>query len=200
MMNYPQPLEDLIDQFMKYPGIGRKTAERYALFTVNRLNAESAEQFAAALVAASTKITRCSVCGHLTEADPCAICANPIRDQGIILVVESPKDVFTIEKSGNYHGLFHVLHGNLSPLNGIGPEELNLKSLWTRVQNESVKEIIIATSATQEGEATAMYIKRILKGTDLLVTRIAYGVPVGANLEYTDDITLNRAIQNRREF
>jgi recombination protein RecR len=199
-MNYPKPLEDLIDEFMKYPGIGRKTAERYALFTVNRLNAESVGQFASALVSASTKITRCSTCGHLTEADPCAICADSNRDQSVILVVESAKDVFTIEKSGNYRGLFHVLHGNLSPLNGIGPEELNLKSLWTRVQNEAVKEIVIATSATQEGEATAMYIKRILKDTDLLVTRIAYGVPVGANLEYTDDITLNRAIQNRREF
>lgn len=200
MMNYPKPLEDLIDEFMKYPGIGRKTAERYALFTVNRLNAESVGEFAGALVSACTKITRCSICGHLTETDPCSVCTNPNRDPSVILVVESPKDVFTIEKSGTYRGHYHVLHGNLSPLNGIGPEELNLKSLWPRVQNEAVKEIVIATSATQEGEATAMYIKRILKETDLLVTRIAYGVPVGANLEYTDDITLNRAIQNRREF
>jgi len=199
-MNYPRALEDLIDEFMKYPGIGRKTAERYALFTVNSLEKESVLSFSTALAAVKNKIIHCSVCGHLTETDPCAICADGNRDQSTLLILESAKDVFTMEKSGNYHGLYHVLHGNLSPLNGIGPDELNLKSLWTRVQNESIKEIIIATSGTQEGEATAMYIKRILKDTDLLVTRIAYGVPVGANFEYTDDITLNRAIQNRREF
>jgi len=199
-MNYPRALEDLIDEFMKYPGIGRKTAERYALFTVNSLEKESVSSFADALTAVKKKIIHCSVCGHLTETDPCPICTDGNRDSSILLILESAKDVFTMEKSGNYHGLYHVLHGNLSPLNGIGPDELNLKSLWTRVQNESIKEIIIATSGTQEGEATAMYIKRILKDTDLLVTRIAYGVPVGANFEYTDDITLNRAIQNRREF
>lgn len=185
---------------MKYPGIGRKTAERYALFTVNHLDDESARAFSEALLAAKNRILRCPVCGHLTETAPCPICADPNRDRSVILVVESPKDVFALEKAGNYHGLYHVLHGNLSPLNGIGPEELNLKSLWPRLENEAVKEIIIATSATQEGEATAMYLKRILRETDLLVTRIAYGLPVGANLEYTDDVTLNRAIQNRREF
>jgi recombination protein RecR len=199
-MNYPRALEDLIDEFMKYPGIGRKTAERYALFTVNSLEKESVQSFADALTAVKKKIIHCSVCGHLTEIDPCPICTDGNRDPSILLILETAKDVFTMEKSGNYHGLYHVLHGNLSPLNGIGPDELNLKSLWTRVQNEAVKEIIIATSGTQEGEATAMYIKRILQDTDLLVTRIAYGVPVGANFEYTDDITLNRAIQNRREF
>ena len=199
-MNYPAPLEKLIDEFMKYPGIGRKTAERYALFTVNRLTEESAHDFAKAVTDVKANIIHCSICGHLTETDPCSICRDTNRDQTIILVLESPKDVFTIEKSGNYHGLYHVLNGNLSPLNGIGPDELNLKTLWTRIQQDTVHEVIIATSATQEGEATAMYIKRILKDTDLLVTRIAYGVPVGANLEFTDDLTLNRAIQNRREF
>jgi recombination protein RecR len=199
-MTYPKPLEDLIEEFMKYPGVGRKTAERYAMFTVNRLDNESAERFSAAIKAVKQEIVHCSVCGHLTQTDPCAICSDSRRDPSVILVVETAKDVFTLEKSGNYHGTYHVLDGNLSPLNGIGPDELNLKSLWTRVQNEIVKEIIIATSATQEGEATAMYIKRVLQGTDLLVTRIAYGVPVGANLEYTDDLTLNKAIENRREF
>lgn len=196
----PKPLEDLVAEFMKYPGIGRKTAERYALFTVNHMDQESTHAFSEALIAAKTGILRCPVCGHLTETAPCPICVDPGRDRSVILVVESPKDVFALEKAGTYRGLFHVLHGNLSPLNGIGPEELNLKSLWPRLENEAVKELIIATSATQEGEATAMYLKRILRDTDLLVTRIAYGVPVGANLEYTDDITLNRAIQNRREF
>jgi len=199
-MTFPKPLEDLIAEFMKYPGIGRKTAERYALFTVNRLDADSVQRFSEALQSVKSKIIQCPICGHLTETAPCPICADPHRDSSVILVLESSKDVFTIEKSGTYHGLYHVLNGNISPLNGIGPEEINLKTLWGRVENEGVKEIIIATSATQEGEATAMYIKRILKDIDLLVTRIAYGVPVGANLEYTDDITLNRAIQNRREF
>lgn len=199
-MNYPRPLEDLIDEFMKYPGIGRKTAERYALFTVNNLSEESAKSFAEILSTVKKKIIHCSVCGHLTETDPCSICSDANRDPSILLVLESAKDVFTMEKSGNYHGMYHVLHGNLSPLNGIGPDELNLKTLWTRVQNESIKEIIIATSGTQEGEATAMYIKRVLKDTDLKITRIAYGVPVGANFEFTDEITLNRAIENRREF
>ncbi|MFA6648668.1 MAG: recombination mediator RecR [Candidatus Izemoplasmatales bacterium] len=200
MMNYPKSLEDLINEFMKYPGIGRKTAERYALFTVNKLDSESAHDFSQAISAVKEKIIQCPICGHITETNPCSICADPLRNQTIILIVESAKDVFTIEKTGKYHGLYHVLNGNLSPLNGIGPEELNLKSLWSRVQNAIVKEIIIATSATQEGEATAMYIKRILKEIDLAVTRIAYGVPVGANLEYTDDLTLNLAIENRREF
>ncbi len=193
-------MEDLISEFMKYPGIGRKTAERYALFTVNRLEETSIRGFSEALLAAKSKIVRCSICGHLTEATPCPICADPHRDASILLVVESSKDVFAIEKSGTYHGLYHVLNGNLSPLNGMGPDDLNLKSLWTRVENEAVKEIIIATSATQEGEATALYIRRVLKDIDVVVSRIAYGVPVGANLEYTDEVTLNRAIQNRREF
>jgi len=200
MMNLPKPLEDLIAEFMRYPGIGRKTAERYALFTVNRLEESSVRGFSEALVAAKARIVRCPVCGHLTETVPCPICADPHRDLSVLLVVESSKDVFAIEKSGIYRGLFHVLNGNLSPLNGIGPDELNLKSLWARVENETVKEIILATSATQEGEATAMYIRRVLKDVDVVVSRIAYGVPVGANLEYTDEVTLNRAIQNRREF
>ncbi|MDD3126994.1 MAG: recombination mediator RecR [Candidatus Izemoplasmatales bacterium] len=200
MMNYPQPLEDLINEFMKYPGIGRKTAERYALYTVNKFDIAAAHDFASTIIAAKEKIIQCPICGHLTETNPCSICADTNRNQTIILIVESPKDVFTIEKSGKYHGLYHVLNGNLSPLNGIGPEELNLKTLWSRVQNEIIKEVIIATSATQEGEATAMYIKRVLKDIDLVVSRIAYGVPVGANLEYTDDLTLNLAIENRHKF
>ena len=142
----------------------------------------------------------CPTCGHLTDQERCEVCVDPLRDGSRILVVESAKDVFSIEKAGDYRGLYHVLNGALSPINGIGPEELNLKSLWPRVQEERVKEIIVATGATQEGEATAMYIRRILKDTDLLVTRIAYGVPVGANLEFADDATLAKAIQNRRSF
>ena len=199
-MDYPKALENLIVEFMRFPGIGRKTAERYALFTVNKIDNDSAAAFSSALLNVKTQIHPCSVCGHLTDVDPCQICSNEIRDHSRILVVESPKDVFSIEKAGKYHGLYHVLNGALSPLNGIGLDDLNLPSLWTRIQNDQVKEIIIATSATQEGEATAMYIKRVLKDIDIIVSRIAYGVPVGGNLEYADSETLSRAIEYRRLF
>lgn len=199
-MRLPQVLEDLVASFMKFPGVGRKTAERYALHVVNRLQEDESHDFADAIIAAKTRIHPCPVCGQLTDADRCEICSDPLRDGTRILVVESAKDVFSIEKSGEYRGLYHVLNGALSPINGVGPEELNLKSLWPRLQEERVQEVIIATGATQEGEATALYIRRILKETDLLVTRIAYGVPVGANLEFTDDATLSKAIQNRRSI
>jgi len=199
-MDYPQALETLIQEFMKYPGVGRKTAERYALFTVNKMDNESVSTFSDALVKGKSLIRQCSICGHLTDINPCAICSNHNRIQSQILVVETAKDVFAIEKSGRYYGLYHVLNGALSPMNGVGLEDLNLQSLWVRIQNEEVKEIIIATSGTQEGEATAMYIKRVLKDVDVKVSRIGYGVPVGGNLEYADSETLSRAIENRREF
>lgn len=199
-MDYPKALENLIAEFMKYPGIGRKTAERYALFTVNKIDLDSATSFSTALLNVKSQIHPCSICGHLTDVDPCQICSNQNRNHSQILVVESPKDVFSIEKAGKYHGLYHVLNGALSPLNGVGLEDLNLPSLWTRIQSEQVNEIIIATSATQEGEATAMYIKRVLKDIDIIVSRIAYGVPVGGNLEYADSETLSKAIEYRRQF
>lgn len=199
-MDYPKALEDLIRAFMKYPGIGRKTAERYAMFTVNRLETEDVQLVSNSLIAAKTNIHPCSVCGHLTDEDPCRICADPHRDKSLILVLESSKDVFAIEKSGNFHGLYHVLSGVISPMNGIGPEDINLVSLINRLHDETVKELIIATSATQEGEATAMYVKRILATSGITVSRIAYGVPVGANLEYADEMTLQKAIENRRIF
>ncbi|MBU1144505.1 MAG: recombination mediator RecR [Firmicutes bacterium] len=199
-MHFPKVLEDLVTEFMKFPGIGRKTAERYALFTINQLDKESAEQFSKAILDVKNKIFTCSVCGHLTDVDPCEICKDSNRDLSKMMVVESAKDVFTIEKSGYFNGHYHVLNGAISPMNGIGPDELNLPKLWNRIQNETVKELIIATSGTQEGEATAMYINRVLKNMDILVTRIGYGVPVGSNLEYADDMTLSKAIENRRKF
>lgn len=199
-MIYPEALEELISEFMKYPGIGRKTAERYALYTVNHFDQEALDRFSQALSAIKSRIGRCRICGHLTETDPCTICQNPNRDKSVIMVVESPKDVFTIEKSNKFRGIYHVLHGALSPLDGLGPDELNLASLWPRIQQSEVKELIIATSATQEGEATAMYIQRVVKNMDLLLTRIGYGVPVGTNLEYADEKTLSKAIENRRSF
>lgn len=199
-MIYPQALEELISEFMKYPGIGRKTAERYALYTVNQFDQEALDRFSQALKTIKARIGRCRICGQLTETDPCSICQDTTRDSSIIMVVESPKDVFTIEKSKQYHGSYHVLHGVLSPLDGLGPEELNLATLWPRIQQPEVHELILATSATQEGEATAMYIQRVVKNMDLCLTRIGYGVPVGTNLEYADERTLSKAIENRRSF
>ncbi|MFH0992810.1 MAG: recombination mediator RecR, partial [bacterium] len=154
-MRFPQALEALILEFMKYPGVGRKTAERYALYTINRMDDESVRTFASAISTAKAAVHGCRVCGHLTDQDICDICADPQREQDHILIVEASKDVFSIEKSGDYRGLYHVLNGALSPINGIGPEELNLASLWPRIQDERVREIIIATGSTQEGEATA---------------------------------------------
>ncbi|NLZ61935.1 MAG: recombination protein RecR [Acholeplasmataceae bacterium] len=199
-MNYPNALEELIFHFMKYPGVGRKTAERYALHTLGKISQEDLDDFSKALASVKSKIGRCSICGHLTDVDPCSVCADNNRDKGTILVVESPKDVFAIEKLGKYHGRYHVLHGAISPVDGVGPDDLNLKSLWNRIAEEQVKEVIIATSATQEGETTAMYIHRVITNTDVLVTRIGYGMPVGGNLEYADDKTLAKALEYRRKF
>lgn len=199
-MQYPKALEDLISEFMKYPGVGRKTAERYAMFSVIDLKNESIKDFSQALISAKEKIRPCNICHHLTDKETCDICCDSTRDSSKIMVLETTKDVFSIEKSGTYRGLYHVLNGVLSPLNGIGPNELNLVSLWKRLEKDDVEEVILATSATQEGEATAQYIKRVLREVEVLVTRIGYGVPVGSNLEYADDQTLNKAIENRRVF
>lgn len=199
-MNYPQALETLIQAFQKYPGVGRKTAERYALFTIHQLDSSQVQLFQDALQEAKALIHPCSVCGHLTDCDPCMICANPERNHSQILVLETSRDVFAIEKSHRYFGLYHVLQGAISLVNGIGPDELNIASLLKRLEDDRVKEMILATSATQEGEATAMYLNRVVKNTDVVVSRIAYGVPVGANLEYADEVTLSKAIENRRIF
>ncbi len=199
-MDYPRPLEDLIAQFMKYPGIGRKTAERYALFTYDKFDSKNLQEFAETLASVREKVFRCSICGQITDVDPCRICSDRSRDSSIIMVVESPKDVFSFERSGFFKGKYHVLNGALSPINGIGPDELNLASLWTRLQDETIREVILATSSTQEGEATAMYIQRVLKNLDVQVTRIGYGVPVGANLEYADELTLAKAVENRKAY
>jgi len=199
-MSFPKPIEDLINQFMKYPGVGRKTAERFVFHTINKLNDESVKEISRALIDLKENINYCKICNNLTDKEVCYICANEKRDDSLILIVESPKDVFSIEETSQYKGLYHVLNGVLSPSDGIGPEELNLKSLWNRVAEKSVKEIIIATSSTQEGETTALYIKRVLQDTDLTVSRIGSGVPVGLNLEYADQLTLTKAIENRKKI
>jgi recombination protein RecR len=199
-MNFPKTIESLINEFMKYPGVGRKTAERFVFHTINHMDNESVKDLSNALLDVKENIKHCQVCHNLTDHDICDICRDQSRDSSIILVVENPKDVFSIEDTSQYRGLYHVLNGVLSPSNGIGPQELNMSSLWDRVSEENVKEIIIATSSTQEGETTAMYIKRVLEKTDVIVSRIGYGVPVGLNLEYADQLTLTKAIENRKKI
>lgn len=199
-MVLPQALEDLIEEFKKLPGVGRKTAERYAMHIINKYTEEEVNQLTKSLFDAKARLHHCAICGNLTDEEICSICKDEKRDLSTILVVENTKDVFSIEKGSEYHGLYHVLNGVLSPMEGMGPEDINLESLWKRVINENVKEIIIATSSTPEGETTALYIKRVLQETDILVSRIGYGVPVGLNLEYADDLTLSKAIENRKKI
>ncbi|MDY0023415.1 MAG: recombination mediator RecR [Candidatus Izemoplasmatales bacterium] len=199
-MIIPQSLEDLIEELKKLPGVGRKTAERYAMHIINKYSIEDVNTFSESLLKAKNKLKHCSICGNLTDDDTCSICKDENRDKSIILVVESVKDVFSIEKSREYKGLYHVLNGVLSPMDGMGPEDINLDGLWKRVTEKSIKEIIIATSSTPEGETTALYIKRVLQDLDILVSRIGYGVPVGLNLEYADDLTLSKAIENRKKI
>ena len=199
-MIIPQSLEDLIEELKKLPGVGRKTAERYAMHIINKYSIDDVNNFSESLLKAKNKLKHCSICGNLTDDETCSICKDENRDKSIILVVESVKDVFSIEKSREYKGLYHVLNGVLSPMDGMGPEDINLDGLWKRVTEKSVKEIIIATSSTPEGETTALYIKRVLQDLDILVSRIGYGVPVGLNLEYADDLTLSKAIENRKKI
>lgn len=199
-MLLPKAFEDLIIEFMKLPGVGRKTAERYVLYMIEKLSNEDTDNFSTAIINLKNNIHHCKVCGHLTDQDICDICSNQNRNESLLLVVESPKDVFTIEKSGEYKGYYHVLNGVISPMDGYGPDDINLATLWPRISKDHVKEVIIATSSTQEGETTALYISRVLKDIDVLVSRIGYGVPVGLNLEYADDLTLSKAIENRRKI
>lgn len=201
MEEFAAPIARLIDELSKLPGIGRKTAQRLAFHLV-----ETREQdvygLAKAMVDAKKKIVFCSVCFNITENDPCNICSHPGRDRGTICVVESPRDVAAMERTREYSGLYHVLHGSISPMEGRGPEDIKIKELILRLQehSEEVKEIILATNPTIEGEATAMYISRLLKNTGIRITRIAHGIPVGGDLEYTDVVTLAKAVEGRREL
>lgn len=199
-MQYPEPIAKLIDSYMKLPGIGNKTAVRLAFYTID-MNEKDVVAFSQALLAAKRDLHYCSVCGNITESDPCTICADKGRDQSQLIVVEQPKDVMSLEKMREYHGLYHVLHGVLSPIEGKGPEDINIKSLVKRLQTkESVKEVIIATNATPEGEATAMYLSRLLKPAGIKVTRLASGLAVGSDIEYADEMTLYKAIEGRQEI
>lgn len=198
-MLYPPPIAKLIDSFSKLPGIGTKTATRLAFYTIG-MSDEDVNDFAKNLLAAKRELTYCSVCGNLTDEDPCAICTDETRDKSVLLVVEESKDVTAMEKIQEYHGLYHVLHGLISPMNGVGPDDINLKSLINRLMDSEINEVIVATNATADGEATSMYISRVLKPAGIKVTRLARGLAVGSDIEYADEVTLLRAIENRTEL
>ncbi|CAM4215633.1 recombination mediator RecR [Streptococcus penaeicida] len=198
-MLYPTPIAKLIESYSKLPGIGVKTATRLAFYTIG-MNDDDVNDFAKNLLAAKRELSYCSICGNLTDEDPCSICQDPNRDKSKILVVEDAKDVSAMEKIQEYHGFYHVLHGLISPMNGIGPDDINLKTLITRLMDSEVNEVIIATNATADGEATSMYISRVLKPAGIKVTRLARGLAVGSDIEYADEVTLLRAIENRTEL
>ncbi len=195
---YPIAIEKLIEEFAKLPSIGQKTAQRLTLHVLN-LPEDEVREFAQALVKARGTIKYCSQCGNFTDSDPCSICSNPSRNQEIICVVENAKDIMTIEKVKDFNGVYHVLHGTISPMAGRGPEDIRIKELITRINSE-IKEVIVATNPNIEGEATAMYIARILKPLGAKVTRIAHGIPVGGDLEYADEVTLAKALEGRKEI
>ncbi|MED4588308.1 recombination mediator RecR [Priestia flexa] len=197
-MHYPEPISKLIDSFMKLPGIGPKTAVRLAFFVLN-MKEDTVLDFAKALVNAKRNLTYCSTCGHITDQDPCYICQDQRRDRTIVCVVQDPKDVIAMEKMKEYTGLYHVLHGAISPMEGIGPEDIKVPELLKRLQNDEIQEVILATNPNIEGEATAMYISRLLKPTGIRITRIAHGLPVGGDLEYADEVTLSKALEGRRD-
>jgi len=200
MYTYPKPLEKLINELSKLPGIGGKTAQRLAFYILSAKD-DDAYSLSAAITSAKKDMKYCSVCGNLTDIDPCSICTDSTRDGSVICVVESPRDVAAIERMREYKGLYHVLHGSISPMDGIGPDDINLAQLIVRLrESDDVKEVIVATNPNVEGEATAMYVARLISPSGIKVSRIAHGVPVGGDLEYTDEITLAKAIGGRREI
>ena len=199
MSFFPASLETLIEKFASLPGIGRKSAQRLA-FHLLALPDEEAQAFSDAIVEAKNNVHCCRICQNLTEGEICSICASDRRDKSIICVVSEPRDVLSIERGREYNGTYHVLHGVLSPMSHVGPDDIRIKELLVRVAEEDVEEVIMATNPDTEGEATAMYIARLLKPFEIKVTRLAYGIPVGSNLEFADDATLNRAIEGRIEM
>lgn len=196
MSFFPSSLENLIDKFASLPGVGKKSAQRLA-FHILSLPEIEARSFAEAIISAKQSVHCCKVCQNLTEGDVCSICSSDRRDKSVICVVSEPRDVLSIERGREYNGTYHVLHGVLSPMNHVGPDDIRIKELLVRAADEEIEEIIMATNPDTEGEATAMYISRLLKPFNIKVSRLAYGIPVGSNLEFADDATLNRAIEGR---
>ncbi len=199
MAYYPEPIAKLIESYAKLPGIGQKTATRLAFYTIG-MSDDDVNQFAANLLSAKRDLHFCSICGNLTDAAPCNICSDESRDRTTIFVVEESKDVLAMEKIREYNGLYHVLHGTISPMNGVSPDDINVKTLITRLMDSQVAEAIIATNATSDGEATAMYLARIIKPAGIKVTRLARGLAVGSDIEYADEVTLSKAVENRQEI
>lgn len=199
MQDYSEPIHRLIDELRRLPGIGQKSAQRIA-FHLLRVAPEDAQRLIQAIIDVKERIVFCSVCNNLTDVDPCGYCSSPTRDHGVICVVEEPANLVAIERTREYRGLYHILHGALSPIRGIGPEELKIKNLLERLLSGEAKEIILATNPNTEGEATATYLARLLKPLGLRVTRIGMGLPVGSDLDYADEVTMHRALANRREL
>lgn len=199
MENYSEPIDRLINEFSKLPGIGRKTAQRLAFHVIN-MNPDDVSSLSKALMDVKREIKYCKVCCNISDSDICSICANGHRDSSTICVVEDPRDVAAMERTKDYNGKYHVLNGVISPMDGIGPDMLNIKELISRLGDGSIKEIIMATNPTIEGEATAMYVSRLVKPMGIKVTRIAHGLPVGGDLEYADDVTISKALEGRREI
>ena len=199
MSFFPASLENLVDHFAALPGVGRKSAQRLAFYVLG-LSDDEARSFADAITDAKKNVHCCRICQNLTEGDICSICASQTRDKSIICVVSEPRDVLSIERGREYNGTYHVLHGVLSPMSHVGPDDIRIKELLVRVAEEDVEEVIMATNPDTEGEATAIYISRLLKPFGLKVTRLAYGIPVGSNLEFADDATLTRALEGRTEI
>ncbi|MCL6553775.1 MAG: recombination mediator RecR [Firmicutes bacterium] len=198
-MDYPEPLQRLLDELMKMPTVGPKTAQRLA-FYILRLSPEDARALADAILDVKAKMRHCSICFSITDVDPCAICANPARQPTVLCVVEDPRDVVALERTREFRGRYHVLGGAISPLDGIGPDDLRIAQLVERVRAGGIEEVIIATNPRVEGEATALYLARVLKPLGVRVTRIAHGLPVGGDLEYADEVTLARALEGRRDL
>lgn len=195
---YPAPISRLIDEFSRLPGVGSKTAQRLAFHILN-MDIKQAENLAEAILEAKRNIKYCRVCGNYTDSELCSICSNEARNKNVICVVQDPRDVMAMERTREFKGLYHVLHGAISPLNGIGPDDIRIKELLSRIDSNTA-EVIVATNSNVEGEATAMYISRLLKPLGVKTTRIAHGIPVGGDLEYADEVTLSKALEGRREI
>ena len=198
-MNYPKDLEKLISYFQKLPGIGEKSAERLAIATLE-FSDEEAKEFSDSIISAKKNLTRCQICGHLTDKEICDICSDEGRNKNIICVIEDYKSIFSFEKTGTFKGTYHVLNGLISPMDDIGPEDINLTSLINRVEKLEHPELILALKPTVEGEATTLYIKKILEKKDVTISRLSYGIPIGAEIDYIDNVTLEKALEDRKKI
>ncbi len=198
-MKYPQTIQNLIECYRKLPGIGEKTAERFALATLN-LNQDVIDLFSESLKNSKTKIRKCDICNNLCEDDICDICKNDSRDNNLLCVVEDPKSIILFEKIGNFNGYYHIINGLISPLDGINPEDIDLDKLINRIKNNNIKEVILAVKPSIEGETTSLYISKLLKDTDVVVSKIAHGIPLGTEIDYVDSLTLELAMDNRKKI